>query len=182
MYEIGRTPMTEGNCTECSVTVAGEPGERDMHEVQETVEVGGEVFCQACANDEYVHTGDQVVRAAAVDIDNDELAELLTDTLQAQELRTWMSAQGLQRSRGSNKTESAEQAVEQDRTLVAATLDEEHALAEDGGDFSVTCQNCGLEEWYGSAEAAEDAAENHKSNNSTHFPIAWGPDGRRIYG
>jgi len=169
--------MTEGNCTKCGVTVADEPSERDMHEVQES----DDGLCRACSDDEHEHTGDQVVRADAVDMGDDELADLLADTLQAQELRSWMSSQNLKRSRGANKAESAEQAVKQDRTLVAATLDEEHGLT-GGGDFSATCQNCDLEEWFGSAEAAEDAAEDHKSDDPAHFPIAWGPDGRRIYG
>lgn len=186
--------MTEANCANCGIVVSDTPEKKDMHPVQMLYDSeAGDVYCEACffggsdaeaSEGEYEHTGDVIVRAAEVDEDDEELAELLADTLQAQELRTWMSAHDLKRSRGARKKQSAEEAVEQDRTFVAAFLDKRHDLADDAGDYSVVCNHCdsGLEEWYGSAEAAEEAAEEHKAENPSHFPNAWGPDGERIYG
>lgn len=186
--------MTEAKCANCGIALSSEPESDDMHPVQMLYEDESDYYCEACflggsdaeeSEGEYEHTGEVVVRAAAVDETNEELANLLADTMQAEELRRWMSSNGLTRSRGANKSESAEQAVEQDRTLVAAVLDDEHGLAgNESGDFSVVCSHCddGYEEWYGSEEAAVEAAEKHKSDNPTHFPLAWAPDGRRIYG
>jgi len=62
------------------------------------------------------------------DVPDDEIVDALIDTFQANELRRWMAENGLQRERGSNKAESARQAVEQGREGIAEMLHEEGAL------------------------------------------------------
>ena len=61
-------------------------------------------------------------------VEDEEIVDALVDTFQANQLRKWMAANGLQRERGSNKAESARQAVEQGREEIARMLHEEGAL------------------------------------------------------
>lgn len=105
--------------------------------------------------------------------DDEELAHELADAFGAEEIRRWMSNNGLIRSRGARKIEAARQAVEQDRGLVEDTL---------AGEFVVVCSNCGYEDRFRTAEAAVDAAREHKSENPTHFPAAYDADGEALYG
>lgn len=62
------------------------------------------------------------------EVPDEELVNALEEMFHAQELRDWMSAHDLERSRGANKHESATQAVAQDRDGIARFLYEEGAL------------------------------------------------------
>lgn len=182
--------MTNATCPNCGVPISDDPGGDGMHPVQQrTPTEEGEEYCVACvyggsgaegSEGEYEHTGDVVARAAQVGEGDEELARLLAETMHAEELRAWMSNYGLTRSRGARKMESARQAVEQDRVLVAAAMDSVHDLS-GSRDFSAMC-SCGYEEHFGDEESAVEAAERHKSENPQHFPKAWAEDGRRLYG
>jgi hypothetical protein len=57
-----------------------------------------------------------------------DIAEALADKFHANPLRKWMASNGLERSRGANKMESARQAVDQDREGIALFLYEEGDL------------------------------------------------------
>jgi len=61
-------------------------------------------------------------------VDDQELAEALASQFMANDLRRWMSDNGLRRSRGANKMESARQAVQQDREGIAELLYQNNAL------------------------------------------------------
>lgn len=174
--------MPDTKCSNCGATVSRTPEDDGLHPVQtRTDDEDGEAYCEACFFDEYDHTGDQIARADKVEMGDDELADLLAESMQANELRRWMSGHGLSRSRGARKAKSAEQAVEQDRVLIAAALDEMHDLTDGSGDYNAMC-SCGYEEWFGSPEAAEEAAEEHDESNPDCRPKAWAPDGVRLYG
>jgi hypothetical protein len=178
-------------CPNCGVEISETPEEDGLHPVQmrQAVE-GGEEYCEACAfrapdHGTYEHDGDAIVRAAAVDEPDEELAELLAANMTAAELRGFMSGHGMTRSRGARKLESARQAVEQDRTRVAAWLDRVLGLAGGEHDCTVTCA-CGLEESFAARDEAVEAARAHKSDNPTHFPRARDEsaegDDARLYG
>jgi len=62
------------------------------------------------------------------DVADDEIADALASQFKANDLRKWMAENGLQRERGSNKAESAKQAVDQGREEIAQMLFEENAL------------------------------------------------------
>lgn len=102
----------------------------------------------------------------------DDLAARVAETFGAEEIRRWMSNNDLVRSRGARKIEAAEQAVEQDPALC-----EEAAR----GEFKVQC-HCGYVDYRATAEAAVEAARAHKSENNTHFPSAYDPEGEALYG
>lgn len=180
--------MPEETCPNCGVPISEAPEDDGMHPVQMATAIeGGEMYCEACAfhggdpdEDGYHATGDDIVRAAGVDMSDEELASLLAETMKVEPLRRWMSANDMQRSRGARKHESARQAVEQNRDLVAGSLDRVHGIS-DTERFSVHCQ-CGHEEHFMNEEDAVAAAERHKSENPQHFPKAWSGDGRRLYG
>lgn len=177
--------MPHENCPNCGVELSETPEEDGLHPVQMATPVeGGEVYCEACAfrapdHGEYEHDGATIVRAAGVDMPDDELAEELAMNTKAEELRRFMSAYGMTRSRGARKLESARQAVEQDRTRVAATV---ARYVEDEGEHVATCGHCDYEERFHDEGAAEEAARSHKSENPTHFPRALANDEERIYG
>jgi hypothetical protein len=182
--------MGDARCPNCGVALSQTPEADDLHPVQMRTPTEDGHYCEACAfggsgaeesEGEYEHAGDAIVRASRVGLDDEQLAAELAGAMHAQELRSWMSAHGLRRSRGARKLESAEQAVGQDRTLVAAWAEANVGGVGGGGEYSAMC-SCGLEEHYGSEEAAVEAARSHKSDHSDHFPKAWGPDGERLYG
>jgi hypothetical protein len=78
------------------------------------------------------------------DVPDDELASALASLFEANELRRWMSANGLTRSRGANKLESARQAVAQDRAGVARYVYEAGAVDVDHDpkcDYHGVCGN-----------------------------------------
>jgi hypothetical protein len=114
-------------CPNCGVRISDSPDD-DLHPVQISTYVAGNgYYCEACAYQaplygEYNHDGATVVRAATVTMPDDELAEALALNMRAQELRQWMSNHNISRSRGARKYESALQAVNQDRTAVAAYM------------------------------------------------------------
>lgn len=157
-------------CNTCAVPIAKHPEEDGFHPVQTETETPDGLFCEACADDDGL-TGDQVVRASEVDVDDDELAKMLAEAVKAEELRRWMNSNGLTRSRGARKLESARQAVEQDRLLVAATVDDLHGLSETEPHVAIC--SCGFEEYFSEEGDAVEAAKNHKSENPQHFPKAW---------
>jgi hypothetical protein len=150
---------------------------------------GGETYCEACvfggsgapeSQGQYEATGDDIVRAAAVDAGDGELAEMLVDSMSAEALRGWMSAHGMERERGSDKLESALQAVRQNRAKVAGSLDRARGISS-AGEHSALCE-CGFEERFMDEDEAAAAAERHASENPRHSPKAWAEDGRRLYG
>lgn len=95
-----------------------------------------------------------------------ELARTLVANMTAADIRSWMSEEGLTRSRAARKMESALQAYEQDPELVREKADELVA------GFEVSCPNCDLDEAFAAADEAEERARDHKSANHTHFPRA----------
>ena len=173
-------------CPNCGVPISETPEEDGFHPIQmETPAENGETYCEACAfrapdHGEYEHDGDSIVRASQVEMGDQELARALASELSAQELRSYMSAYGLTRSRGARKLESAIQAVEQDRVTVAATIDSIRGISNTDPHTAVC--SCGFEQFFGDEEAAIEAAERHKSENPNHFPKAWGNGERRLYG
>lgn len=145
-----------------------------------TVE-NGERYCAACAfrDEEYNHTGDQIVRSDAVDVDDERLVFILTDSMSAQELRGWMSAHDITRPRGATKKESVEAALEQDRIRVEAYADNVEGIAD--RDPATAMCSCGYEQRFPSEERAIVAAEQH-AEETGHEPKAWADDGRRLHG
>jgi len=170
-------------CPNCGVRISDLPDD-DLHPVQASTYVADNgYYCEACAFQaplygEYNHDGATVVRAATVTMPDDELAEAFASSMRAQELRQWMSNHDITRSRGARKYESALQAVEQDRTAVAAFI----ASRLNSKPHHVTCTTCEFEEAYASTESAINAARSHKSNHPRHFPRAYAHNEERIYG
>lgn len=111
----------------------------------------------------------------------DEAAEVLVDNMTAAQIRKWMSENGLSRTRGARKYQSALLAFEQDEEKTIAKAEELLAALPR---FHVVCGHCGgLDEWTDDAEEAETTAKEHKSANNTHFPRAIDTvEGGRIYG
>jgi hypothetical protein len=114
-------------CPNCGVLISDSLDD-DLHPVQASTYVADNgYYCEACAFQaplygSYNHDGATIVRAAAVTISDNELAEAFASNMRAQELRQWMSNHNVSRSRGARKFESALQAVKQDRTAVAAYM------------------------------------------------------------
>jgi len=107
---------------------------------------------------------------------NNDVATLM-EHMTVPEVRSWMSDNGLTRSRGARKLESLQEAAEQNAELVAekaSELQEASATAE--------CSHCDFEETHESAKDAEEAAREHKSENPAHFPVARNSDGDGVYG
>lgn len=100
----------------------------------------------------------------------------LAENMNVPEVRSWMSENGLTRSRGARKMESLRQARKQEPELVTEKAESFRGTCE------VTCPQCDLEESAATAEAAEEAAGEHKSENPTHFPVARDEDGEAVYG
>ena len=181
----------KANCPNCGVSLSETPEEDGLHPVQMATPVeSGETYCETCAyggsgaeasEGEYENTGDRIVRASRVELDDDELAQLLAQTLYAEELRSWMSAHDLSRPRGARKLESAEEAVRQNRTLVAAAMERTHDDVGASQEHVAMC-SCGYEEHFGEEDLAVDAAEGHQDDNPEHSPKAWAEDGRRLWG
>jgi len=106
---------------------------------------------------------------------DDEVATALTADQTAEELRRLAAhIPAVSRSRGATKAETAEEVVEQ--------APEAARNVAAGGDFDVSC-TCGLSFSVDSAEVAEEAARQHKSQSPTHFPRAVdGRDDTGLYG
>ena len=179
----------EETCPNCGVVLSESPEEDGLHPVQmETPVEGGEAYCEACvfggsdaeaSEGQYDHTGDEIVRAAAVDAPDEELAGILADSMKAEELRSWMSHNGITRPRGATKAESAAAAVERDRTAVAAYADVVEGIAD--RDPATAICSCGFEQRFPSEDRAVEAADEH-AEETGHEPKAWADDGRRLRG
>jgi len=77
------------------------------------------------------------------EVPDKELVEALMNQFHAQELRKWMSANGLTRSHGANKSKSARQAIEQDREGIARFLLERNAIEVDWQPRCMYYKACG---------------------------------------
>lgn len=105
------------------------------------------------------------------EVADDEIVEALIDTFQANELRKWMAANGLQRERGSNKAESARQAVEQGREDIAQMLYDENAL---DVDWDRKCKHhsaCGNTAPGASTEMCDDCLDVVRENDRAANPV-----------
>jgi len=106
---------------------------------------------------------------------DDELREALDEAFNVPELRSWMSAHGLSRSRGASKAESIRMAVEQ------GPAQAEQVARGLGGDFTVEYE--GVEQSFRSGHAAEAFAKGYKSENPRTFPRARDDEtGEGLYG
>lgn len=177
--------MTTKTCMTCGVKLVNDAEENGLHPVQEPTETDDGMMCGACSDEDREHTGAEIVAAANVDHDDDELADVVCNEFGAEELRRWVGAHDdITRERGATKRETAEQIVEQDRVEVASTLAARDAFV-DGptvAPHEVHCPNCAYSDAFGTEDAAKKAAKEHKSDNPTHFPKAWASDGRNLYG
>lgn len=100
--------------------------------------------------------------------DDEELAELLCEAMNAEQLRRFAHHHDVPRKRGDRKLETAMKVVRQNP--------EAAQMVDLSGDYVVYCGHCGTRGGQrfetSSAEMAVDEAKNHKSNNPTHFPLA----------
>jgi len=115
----------------------------------------------------------------AVDAPDEELADILAGSMKAEELRSWMSHNGITRPRGATKAESAAAAVERDWTAVAAYADAVEGIAD--RDPATAICSCGFEQRFPREDRAVEAANEH-AEETGHEPKAWADDGRRLRG
>lgn len=166
-------------CCNCGVALSETPKEDGLHPVQMRYQTNdGDLVCEACffggsgaeeSKGQYENVGADIATAARIDLGDEKLADMLQQGKSAEELRRWMAANGLRRTRGARKMESALQAVEQDRVRVAAHLDRLHHLASEN---HVAICPCGFEREYGDEDLAVEAAERH-DEQCDEQPKAW---------
>jgi hypothetical protein len=110
----------------------------------------------------------------------EQTARVLRAAMTVTELRSWMSSEGLVRTRGADKEESSLQAVDQARGLCEAVAD---AFLREEGRFEARCPSCSFSGRFDEAGGAEEAASAHKSDEPTHFPRAVDQmTGEKLYG
>lgn len=111
----------------------------------------------------------QTQTADAPEQETTDAIEAIVAHMTAGEIRSWMSENGLTRSRGARKRPSAIQAYEQDPALVEEKARElESELAR----FQAYCTHCDFDGRHDTEDEAVEAAKGHKSENPTHFPRA----------
>lgn len=104
------------------------------------------------------------------DISDQRLSEALASQFRANDLRSWMAENGLTRSRGANKMESARQAVEQDREGIARELFDAGVLEVDWDRrcrYHGACGNTTT----GSHEVCDECIDMARANDRARDPV-----------
>jgi hypothetical protein len=105
------------------------------------------------------------------DVPEDELVAGLKSQFKAQELREWMSQNGLKRERGANKQRSAELAVRQEPEEIARFLFERGAI---DVDWAPVCEHhgvCGNEVPGRNVERCDECTDLSRENSRARDPV-----------